>query len=120
MEETLEQSLHRLPNLFVQMSGAPGSGKSTIANLLASSIGGVVFDHDQEKSSILEAGVPFKDAAKETYDLGWVFATNMIGEERSVIIDSTCNYREVLDRGVALAQEHGYSHWYVERQRERH
>ena len=33
---------------------------------------------------------------------------------RSVIVDSTCNYQQVLDSGSALARRHGSAYWYVE------
>lgn len=29
-------------------------------------------------------------------------------------MDSTCNFREILEHGTALAQQHGYEYWYVE------
>lgn len=38
----------------------------------------------------------------------------MIKQGRSVIIDSTCNYDEVLNQGTALARQYGYSYKYIE------
>lgn len=32
----------------------------------------------------------------------------------SVIIDSTCNFPQVLEQGAALAERYGYIYWYVE------
>ena len=32
----------------------------------------------------------------------------------SIIIDSACNYPEVLERGRSLAAQHDYVYWYVE------
>lgn len=32
----------------------------------------------------------------------------------NVIIDSTCNFQEVLDQGSALAKQYGFTYWYVE------
>lgn len=110
--------------LFVQMSGAPGSGKSTIARLLGRSIEGVVFDHDRYRSATLEQmekyrpGMEKKDvfdlAAKLTYTCGWVWAQEMAEQGRSLVMDSTCNFREVLEHGTAFAQQYGYEYWYVE------
>lgn len=96
------------------MSGAPGSGKSTIANLLAPYIDAVVFNHDTARSTVLEFGIPFDQAAKLAYSLGWTFTKDMIKQGRSVILDSPCNYEETLDRGSTIAREHGYEYWYVE------
>jgi adenylylsulfate kinase-like enzyme len=46
-----QQSMQKLS---IQMSGAPGSGKSTVSRLLRRSIGDtVVFDHDVLRSSLL-------------------------------------------------------------------
>jgi len=106
---------------LIQMSGPPGSGKSTIARLLARSIDGVVINHDLIKaffldssSSPLSFSFSFEDSAKLTYSLDWVLAEDMIQQGRSVIIDSVCNYDEVLARGTALAEKHGYVYRYVE------
>jgi predicted kinase len=100
--------------LFIQMSGAPGSGKSTMAKLLGSAINGVAIDHDVLRSAFLEASLPFGQAAKHAYDLQWGLAQDVMKQDFSVIIDSPCNFQEVLDRGAALARQHGYTYWYVE------
>ncbi|RSL58194.1 hypothetical protein CEP53_006238 [Fusarium sp. AF-6] len=97
------------------MSGAPGSGKSTIARLLRQSIGGVVIDHDVLRSALLEdSDVPFDQVAKRAYNLQWRLAEDFMKQGLNVIIDSTCNFQEVLDQGSALAGQQGFAHWYVE------
>ncbi|KAG9257701.1 P-loop containing nucleoside triphosphate hydrolase protein [Emericellopsis atlantica] len=103
-----------LPKLFIQMSGAPGSGKSTTARLLRNSIDGVVIDHDILRSTMLESAVGFDQAAKLAYDLQWALAQDIMRQGLSVIIDSTCNFQEVLDKGSVYAKQHGYAYWYVE------
>ena len=45
--------------VFIQMSGAPGSGKTTIANAISERIKAVIIDHDVTKSALLNAGVPY-------------------------------------------------------------
>lgn len=100
--------------LLIQMSGAPGSGKSTMAALLRQRIGGVVIDHDVLRSSLLESGIPFEQAAQHAYQLQWALAQDFIKQDLIVIIDSTCNYQNVLDKGYALAKQHDYTYWYVE------
>lgn len=102
------------PKLFIQMSGAPGSGKSTIARLLGQFIGGVVIDHDVLRSTLLESDLQFGPAARHAYELQWALAQDVMKQGLSVIIDSTCNFQVVLDRGTELAKEHGYNYWYVE------
>ena len=100
--------------LFIQLSGAPGSGKSTVGNLLAQAINGVVINHALIKACFLEHQMSFDESAKLAYGLDWRLAEDMIKQGRSVIIDSVCNYPEVLDRGTALAQQYGYDYKYVE------
>jgi predicted kinase len=99
---------------LIQMSGAPGSGKSTMANLLAQSINSVVIDHDLINSFFLENGIFFEESAKLSYSFQWRLAEDMIKRERNVIIDSTCNYKETLDHGISLARQYGYDYRYVE------
>ncbi|KAL7963203.1 P-loop containing nucleoside triphosphate hydrolase protein [Trichoderma compactum] len=74
-------------NLLIQMSGAPGSGKSTMAAQLGRRINGVVIDHD---------------------------AQHIIKQGLSVIVDSTRNCHDILDRGSALANQDDYTYWYIE------
>ena len=102
--------------LVVQMSGAPGSGKSTLARLLRSTIGGIIIDHDVLRSTLLESSfVSFDQAARQAYLLQWKLAQDFLKQGvRTVIIDSTCNYPEVLEQGNYLAAQHGYLYWYVE------
>jgi predicted kinase len=101
--------------LFIQMSGAPGSGKSTISRLLRRSIGNtVIIDHDILRSTLLESDMSFPQAAEHAYGLQWRLAQDFIDQDFNIIIDSTCNPQEVLDRGTTLAKDHDYSFWYVE------
>lgn len=96
------------------MSGAPGSGKSTLARLLGRSIGGVVIDHDVFRSTLLEFNTPFDQAAKQAYQLQWKLAQDIVKQGINIIIDSPCNFQEILDQGSTLARDYGYAYWYVE------
>jgi predicted kinase len=103
--------------MLIQMSGAPGSGKSTLAKLLQKSIGGsLVIDHDLIRSAILDSSgdLPFDHAAKAAYNSQWALADSALEQGLAVIVDSTCNFQEVVDTGSALAQKHGCVYWYVE------
>lgn len=110
-----QQTPQTLQKLFIQMSGAPGSGKSTMARLLARFINNtVVIDHDILRSSFLESNMAFEHAANCAYQFQWKLAQDFIEQGLNVIIDSTCNFQTVLDQGSTLAKKHGYSFWYVE------
>ncbi|KAL8404269.1 hypothetical protein RB594_009216 [Gaeumannomyces avenae] len=106
------------PRVFIQMSGAPGAGKSSMARLLQRSTGGLIIDHDVLRSSLLGSAdglLPFDHVAKMTYDLQWALAESAARQGLgAVILDSACNSREVVDRGSELAARHGAAYWYVE------
>lgn len=109
------QRLNR--RLFIQMSGAPGSGKSTTASVLAPVIDAVIVPHDDIKSALLdhlEDRVSFSDVSKVSYATTWALAENMMLQGLSVIIDTPCLYPEILDNGRALAVKHGFTYHYVE------
>lgn len=74
----------------------------------------MVIDHDVLRSSLLESGLPFDQAAQHAYQLQWALAQNFINQHLKIFIDSTCNYQDVLDHGSALAKQHDYTYWYVE------
>jgi predicted kinase len=100
--------------ILIQMSGCPGSGKSTMANLLGQSINGVVIDHDLIRSFFLDNDMFFEQAARLAYRFQWVLAEDTIKRERNVIVDSTCNYDETLNKGIMLARKYGFNYRYVE------
>ncbi|KAK7403505.1 hypothetical protein QQX98_010735 [Neonectria punicea] len=104
---------------LIQMSGAPGSGKSTMATLLAQSIDAVVINHDLIKAFFLENDVSFDKSAELTYGFDWILAEDMIKQGRDVVMDSTCNFNEMLDQGTALAFKYGYEYTLVEKSADR-
>jgi predicted kinase len=103
-----------LAKVFIQMSGAPGSGKSTMSRLLRNSLGGVVIDHDILRSPLLEFKVPFDQAAKQAYQIQWRLAQDFSKQGINIIIDSPCNFQQALDEGSTCAKQFGYTYWYVE------
>lgn len=99
------------------MSGAPGSGKSTIARLLRPCVNGIIIDHDVLRSSLLTSTstYQFDHAAKQAYDIQWALACDFLKQGvEAIIIDSICNYAEVLEQGQSLAAQYGYRYWYIE------
>jgi predicted ATPase len=85
---------------FLQMSGVPGSGKSTVAVAVAQATHAVIIDHDVTKSALLDAGVPGATAGKASYAVLHALARHLLVQGKSVIFDSPCFYTVLLDRGV--------------------
>jgi predicted kinase len=100
--------------LFIQMSGVPGAGKTTIANAVARRIGAVVIDHDVTKSALLEAGASASFAGAASYQVLHAVAQHLLGQGHSVVFDSPCFYVELLERGQRLARELGAYYRYIE------
>ncbi|KFY75475.1 hypothetical protein V499_04564 [Pseudogymnoascus sp. VKM F-103] len=107
---------------IIQLSGLPGSGKSTIAHRLARSIDGIVINHDLLKSFFLDTSTStststatsLDQAAKLAYTLDWILAEDLLKQGRSVIIDSVCNYTTLIEKGVELAEKFGCEYRFVE------
>jgi predicted kinase len=100
--------------LFIQMSGAPGSGKTTIAHAIARRINAVVIDHDVTKSALLEANVPLALAGSASYQVLRAIAQHLLLQGCNVIFDSPCFYQELLEKGQQLAQAVGAVYLYLE------
>jgi predicted kinase len=100
--------------VFIQMSGAPGSGKTTIANAIARCVDAVIIDHDITKSALLDADVPISIAGRASYEVLGALAEHLLKQGHSVIFDSPCFYEELLERGQRLAREAGAAYLYIE------
>ncbi len=61
---------------FLQMSGLPGSGKSTLSRQIAKNTGAVVIDHDIVKTALLESleirQIETEAAGGISYEIEWV------------------------------------------------
>ena len=79
--------------LLVQMSGVPGSGKSTIAREIRMRTGTVVLDLDVRKTAVLESGVDFDSAGHVAYITVLAFARSLLDQGLSVVLDSPCRFR---------------------------
>jgi predicted kinase len=100
--------------IFVQMSGVPGAGKTTLARALAPHIGAVVIDHDVTKSALLAANVPVEIAGAASYQVLHAIALHLLEQGARVIFDSPCLYAELLERGQKLAHITGAAYRYIE------
>lgn len=100
--------------LFIQMSGAPGSGKSSIARAVARQIEAVIIDHDVTKSALLDAAVDPQVAGRASYAVLAALADDLLQQGHTVIFDSPCFYTELLENGQRLAQKVGAVYGYIE------
>ena len=103
-----------MTQLFIQMSGAPGAGKSTIAQAIAPQIGAVIVDHDITKSALLDADIPFAPAGKASYFVLYALAKDLLKQGFNIIFDSPCFYNELLEQGQKIAQEANAQYAYIE------
>ncbi|WP_102275330.1 AAA family ATPase [Cytobacillus massiliigabonensis] len=103
---------------FVQMSGFPGSGKSTLSRQIAKQTGAVVIDHDIVKSALLESiedtAIDTKLAGKISYNIDWSLIEFLLSEGQSVIFDSPCLYEEMIEKGTNLSEKYNAKYKYVE------
>lgn len=99
---------------IVQMSGVPGSGKSTIARSIGSAIHACVLDHDDTKSAIMSTGISSDQAGRASYEVIKVLVRRFAESGKSVVIDSPCLYQQLLDFGESTARELQVTYCYVE------
>ncbi|MEM7118418.1 MAG: AAA family ATPase [Chloroflexota bacterium] len=103
-----------MSQFFLQMSGIPGSGKTTIANAVAAHTSAVIIDHDVTKSALLAANVPVDLAGVGSYAVLGSLASHLLAQGHSVIHDSPCLYQNLLDRGLAFSAEFDVTYLYIE------
>lgn len=103
-----------MPQCFVQMSGIPGSGKTAIARRLGTAISAFVLDHDDTKSALLSCGIDEVSAGRGSYETLKVLSQSLVKQGKSVIIDSPCLYKQLLNHGLDLAEAEGIKYGYIE------
>jgi predicted kinase len=113
--------------LLIQMSGAPGTGKSTLARAIAPQLHAAVLDHDLIKATLVEhmplpamtcapatGARPDQAAGRASYTLARRLAASLLDTGITVILDSPCFYTEQLEAGQQVAARHGAGYRYVE------
>jgi predicted kinase len=100
--------------MLVQLSGVPGSGKSSLARGLVRSADFVVVDTDVVKSALIDGGVPVASAGRPTYLAALGLSGDLLAQGRRVLIDSPCRYRDLMEMGQAIAQGAGVRYGFIE------
>lgn len=99
---------------IVQMSGVPGSGKSTIARSIGSAINAIVLDHDDTKSAIMSTDISSDLSGRASYEVIKALARRFASSGHSVVIDSPCLYQELLNFGESTAEKFHLEYRYIE------
>lgn len=99
--------------LLIQMAGAPGSGKSSLARALATELGAAVLDLDIIKSACLNAGLPWASAGQAAYESLFALAADNIGC-CPVIVDAPSYWPDIPTQLAAIAAEAAVTHIFVE------
>lgn len=103
---------------FIQMSGFPGSGKSTLSREIAKQLKAVIVDHDIVKSSLMESllDVPIDPrlAGRVSYNIDWSLVDFYLSQGHNVILDSPCLYDELIEKGITLSEKYQVKYKYVE------
>ncbi|ATP39551.1 ATP-binding protein [Solibacillus sp. R5-41] len=103
---------------FIQMSGFPGSGKSTLSREIAKRTGCIIIDHDIVKSALLnsidEGAIDGKLAGKISYNIDFSLVDFHLSLGQSVILDSPCLYEEMVDKGMKLSSKYNVKYKYIE------
>jgi predicted kinase len=99
---------------LLQMSGVPGAGKSTIAQHVGARYGAIVVDLDVVRTAILDGGVPVEDSGRAAYPVVYALTRSLLDQGSSVVIDSPCQYDEIVATGRRIADERGVAYKYVE------
>lgn len=100
---------------LLQMAGLPGSGKSALARLIGQTTGAVVLDKDVLKTAALEAGVEDDQrAGMVAYEAFFALADHLLGQGRSVVLDSPSFYETIPAKGAAIAGARMVPYYFIE------
>ena len=101
-------------SILIQMAGFPGSGKSTLSNMISKNMGMVVLDRDVIKNSMLEAGIEGQTLADASYRVVFELASDLLSKGLDVIIDTPCFYQDIINNGQQICAINDSKYKYIE------
>jgi predicted kinase len=105
-----------MSQVFIQMHGLPGTGKSTLARALGRALRAVVIDKDVISSALIRHGVPFAEAGAPAYQVMYAQAERFLEDGQSVVFDSPCFWPVIEENTRRIAADHGAAWLMIETQ----
>lgn len=97
------------------MAGLPGSGKSTVAEVIGNRLGYAVLSVDPIESAILSAGIESdQPTGLAAYLVAEAIADAALANGQSIIVDAVNAVDPAREQWVALARKHGESLRFIE------
>ena len=100
-----------------QMSGIPGTGKSTLARFICKMENAVLLDLDIVKTCVLASfdnDIDYKFAGKVAYEMIFALTNSNLEMGNSVVIDSPCGYDVIIEQGTALTKKYNIPYKFIE------
>ena len=100
-----------------QMSGIPGTGKSSLARQICKTTNAILLDVDIIKTSVLnklENNINFNLAGKVAYEIVFALTNCNLEIGNSVVIDSPCSYDIIIEQGTALTKKYNIPYKFIE------
>lgn len=91
-------------NTFIVMRGFPGTGKSTIARLLAASLHAPLIDRDILRQTAVDVFGNIPQIGHFSYELMFALAQEQLKLGLSVVVDTPLTYRRTYERCVEIGQ----------------
>jgi predicted kinase len=92
-------------NIFIAMRGYPGTGKSTIARLLASSLHAPLIDRDILRQAAVDTFGNVPQVGSFSYGLMFALAREQLKLGLSVVVDTPLTYRRTYESCLEIASE---------------